>query len=46
MDRMTATITSDPAVDIGVNKTDAGRKYIRTYADRSWTNNLLSLPRY
>ena len=31
-------------VDIGV--VDANPPYIRTYADRRWTNNLLSLPRY
>jgi len=31
-------------VDVGVVR--ATPKYIRTYADGTWTNNLLSLPRY
>jgi hypothetical protein len=31
-------------VDVGVVKADP--KYIRTYADGKWTDNLLALPRY
>jgi hypothetical protein len=31
-------------VEVGV--VDASPKYIRTYADETWTNNLLALPRY
>jgi hypothetical protein len=31
-------------VDVGV--VDAKPKYLRTYADGVWTDNLLSLPRY
>jgi uncharacterized protein DUF3892 len=31
-------------VDIGV--VEANPPYIRTYADKKWTNNLLSLPRF
>lgn len=29
-----------------VNPGDGGPKYLRTYADDQWNNNLLSLPRY
>lgn len=32
-------------VDVGVVDPDVGPKYLRTYADRVWTNNLLALPR-
>ena len=31
-------------VDVGV--WDANPPYLRTYADKNWTDNLLSLPRY
>lgn len=31
-------------VEVGV--VEASPKYIRTYADKQWTNNLLALPRY
>jgi hypothetical protein len=31
---------------VGVGVVDATPKYIRTYADGNWTNNLLALPRY
>ena len=31
-------------VDVGV--VDARPKYIRTYADKVWTDNLLALPRF
>ena len=34
----------DRTVDVGV--VDADPKYIRTYADRVWTDNLLALPRF
>lgn len=34
-----------PRVDVGVVDPDAGPKYLRTYADGNWTNNLLALPR-
>lgn len=30
--------------DIGVITPTRGEKYLRTYADRVWTNNLLALP--
>ena len=42
----TVQVQGPPAVNVGVNKTEAGRKYIQTFADNTWTNNLLSLPRY
>jgi hypothetical protein len=42
----TVQVQGPPAVNVGVNKTEAGRKYIQTFADKTWTNNLLSLPRY
>jgi len=29
---------------VGVVKTDRGTKYLRTYSDGKWTDNLLSLP--
>ncbi|MBN0971948.1 DUF3892 domain-containing protein [Gordonia hongkongensis] len=32
-------------VNVGVVKPSSGSKYLRTYADGVWTNNLLSLPR-
>ncbi|BAH47250.1 DUF3892 domain-containing protein [Rhodococcus opacus] len=32
-------------VDVGVVSPARGEKYLRTYADRVWTNNLLALPR-
>jgi hypothetical protein len=31
--------------DVGVVKPAVGAKYLRTYADNKWTNNLLALPR-
>lgn len=31
---------------VAVGVVEASRPYIRTYADRVWTDNLLSLPRY
>lgn len=31
--------------DVGVVTPQVGAKYLRTYADGKWTNNLLSLPR-
>jgi len=33
-------------VAVGVVNPSRGHAYIRTHADGSWTNNLLSLPRY
>jgi hypothetical protein len=33
-------------VPVGVVRPSSGAAYIRTYADRQWTNNLLSLPRF
>jgi len=45
-DSNTVQVQGPPAVNVGVNKTSAGRKYIQTYADKTWTNNLLALPRY
>jgi len=32
-------------VDVGVVKPAYGDKYLRTYADGKWTDNLLALPR-
>lgn len=32
-------------IDVGVVSPTSGPKYLRTYADGYWTNNLLSLPR-
>ena len=32
-------------VEVGVVKPASGDKYLRTYADGVWTNNLLALPR-
>jgi hypothetical protein len=32
-------------VDVGVVKPARGEKYVRTYADGKWTDNLLALPR-
>ena len=32
-------------VNVGVVVPTSGSKYLRTYADGVWTNNLLSLPR-
>lgn len=34
------------ASDVSVGVVEASPPYLRTYADRQWTNNLLSLPRY
>jgi len=31
-------------VKVGTAETSFGTKYVRTYADRTWTDNLLSLP--
>lgn len=42
----TVQVQGPPAVNVGVNKTEAGQKYIQTFADKTWTNNLLSPPRY
>lgn len=33
-------------VKVGVITPKTGAKYIRTYADGKWTDNLLALPRY
>jgi hypothetical protein len=37
---------SDGARHVLVGVVDATPKYIRTYADNVWTDNLLALPRY
>ena len=34
------------AVPVGVVKPVSGVRYLRTYADGRWTNNLLSLPHF
>ena len=31
---------------LGVRKSAAGNKYVQTYADRIWNDNLLALPRF
>lgn len=31
---------------LGVRKTANGTKYVQTYADRIWNDNLLALPRF
>ena len=33
-------------VAVGVVKPQYGAPYLRTYADKQWTDNLLALPRY
>jgi len=33
-------------VAVGVVRPQSGQPYLRTYADKQWTNNLLSLPRF
>jgi len=33
-------------VKVGVVEPASGPKYLRTYADGKWTDNLLALPRY
>ncbi|MGA6164556.1 DUF3892 domain-containing protein [Amycolatopsis magusensis] len=33
-------------VHVGVVTPTHGPKHLRTYADKTWTNNLLSLPRF
>ncbi|WP_182378661.1 DUF3892 domain-containing protein [Nocardioides sp. WS12] len=33
-------------VNVGVVRPTQGQPYLRTHADGSWTNNLLSLPRF
>jgi Protein of unknown function (DUF3892) len=40
-----AKVKASPA-DVLVGTVDANPKYLRTYADGKWTNNLLSLPRF
>jgi hypothetical protein len=37
--------SSGNRADVGVWKPAGGAKYLRTYADGKWTNNLLALPR-
>jgi hypothetical protein len=37
---------SDGVRNVTVGVVDATPKYVRTYADGVWTDNLLSLPRY
>lgn len=34
------------AVAVGVVHPDEGNPYVRTHADGSWTNSLMSLPRF
>ncbi len=38
-------VEGPPAVNVGVRTAPSGRKYIQTYADKVWSNNLLALPR-
>jgi hypothetical protein len=38
------TLVNGKRADIGVRTSASGRKYLQTYADGYWTNNLLSLP--
>lgn len=33
-------------VNVGVVHPQSGQSYVRTYADRKWTNNLLELPTF
>ncbi|SHT51646.1 Uncharacterised protein [Mycobacteroides abscessus subsp. abscessus] len=37
--------TARHRVEVGVVTPSSGAKYLRTYADGVWTNNLLALPR-
>lgn len=39
-------VVGEGAAQVEVGVVNASPKYIRTYADKKWTNNLLSLPRY
>jgi catechol-2,3-dioxygenase len=41
-----ARVRDDAGHDVRVGVVDASPPYIRTYADRVWTDNLLALPRY
>lgn len=43
-----AYVEEPPAkrVEVGVVTPAVGAKYLRTYADGEWNNNLLSLPRF
>lgn len=34
-----------PPADISVRTSESGRKYVQTYVDGYWSNNLLNLPR-
>lgn len=36
----------DGAVNVGVVRPKSGPPYIRTYANKRWTDNLLALPRF
>ena len=38
------TLVNGKKALIGVNKTAAGKKFLQTYADNTWNNNLLALP--
>lgn len=39
-------VAGEGAQQVEVGVVDASPKYIRTYADKKWTNNLLALPCY
>lgn len=38
--------TATSKVEVGVVKPQGGTPYLRTYANGTWTDNLLSLPRF
>jgi hypothetical protein len=40
------TLSGSAHARVGVVRPTGGRPYIRTYADGTWTDNLLSLPRF
>jgi len=40
------TGSGNTRAEVGVVKPPEGSKYLRTYADGQWTNNLLALPRF
>ena len=36
----------DGPIQVGVVHPSTGKPYLRTYADKTWTDNILSLPEY
>lgn len=42
--RTTAYVAGPPRVDVGVNSSPSGARWLQTHADRVWTNNIMALP--